>query len=233
MLAGSGVESNIRYQSLPINDSWLIRRYSPAPPAFNVCACSVSLDCLEPRGQFFCVNGKNCTAGSVVWTVPGTVTACVGLENVLKSDFRCLFNQTCLNILLSMYNVDLPTRLPLPAATLAIPVLNSSAPSRYLPNDTIGKILDHLMVETWDIQPYFEGYYNICAPAICTYTITQRLDILYIIATIVGLSGGLLVVFRLLVPFFAGTAQWLIVLRHNRHTGNIHEAAVRDVGRYI
>ena len=231
LLAGSGTESNMTYQWLPINGSWLIRRYSPAPPALNVCACSVAFDCPEPRGKFYCMNGNNCTAGTVVWTIPGVVRSCVDLESILKSDFSCFFNQTCLNILLSMYNVDMPTRLPLPDATIAIPVLNSSAPSRFLPNDTMGTIFDQLMVETWDIQSYFEGYYNICAPAICTYSFSQRLDIFYVISTIVGLIGGLLVTFRLLVPIFARLVQWSIVSWRKRHAGHDHDIPGSDDGK--
>ena len=216
------------YQSLLVNGSWLIRRYSPAPSDFNVCACSVALDCPKPGGNFYCVNGNNCTAGSVVWSTPGIIRACIGLEDIFKLDLSCFFNQTCLNIVLSMYNVDMPTRLPLPAATTAILVLNSSAPSRYLPNDTISTIFEQLMVETWNIQSYFEGYYNICAPAICTYTFAQRADIFYIVATIVGLIGGLLVIFRLVVPFSARLTQWSMELWRNRYDGNSHDIPAGD-----
>ena len=231
LLAGSGVQSNMTFQWLPVNDLWLIRRYSPAPPALNVCACSVAFDCPKLGGNFFCMNGNNCTAGTLVSTTPGMTQSCVDLESVLKSDFSCFFNQTCLNIFLSMYNVDMPTRLPLPAATIAIPVLNSSASSRFLPNDTLSTIFDQLMVETWDIQTNFEGYYNICAPTICTYTFSQRLDILYTVATIVGLIGGLLVTFRLLVPILVRLAQWSMVSWRNRYAGNSHDRPVGDAGK--
>lgn len=233
IMAGSGAEGNATYQSFLVNSSWSIRRYSPAPAAFNVCACSIALDCPEPRGYFLCVNGNNCTAGTVVWVIPGIIQSCVHFESLFNCDLSCFFNQTCLNTILSMYNVDLPTRLPLPAATVAISVLNSSASSRFLPNDTLGTIFDHLLIETWEIQSNFEGYFNICAPAMCTYTITQQLDVFYTIATIVGLLGGLLVTFRLLVLVFARLIQWSILLWRNRYAGKSHDVLMRNAAKSI
>jgi hypothetical protein len=116
-----------------------------------------------------------------------------------------------------MYNVDMPHRLPLPPATLAMSALNASAPSLFLPNDTISTIFDQLMVEEWPVRPNFEGYYKSCAPATCTYTVYRRADLLFIIATLVSLFGGLVVTFRLLVPIAARLVYWTMNKWRGRH----------------
>jgi hypothetical protein len=222
ILATSGAQSGLKYQSLLVNNSWLVRRYSPAPSALDVCACSVTYDCPTAGGSFFCINGNNCTAGTVVWETPGVINSCTGIDSLLNTDLRCFYDQTCLNSVLSMYNVDMPTRLPLPADTLAIPVLNSSAPSRFSPIDTLGSIVEQLMVEEWDTQTDFEGSYETCAPLTCTYTFKERLDLFYVIATLTGLLGGLIVTFRLFVPIGARLIQQTIVYCRNRRTVNNH-----------
>ncbi|UJR34695.1 hypothetical protein I4U23_027472 [Adineta vaga] len=222
-LAGSGVESGMAYQPLMINSTPSIRRYSPAPANLSTCACSVSLDCPGPAGFFFCVKGNNCPAGTSVWATPGIRSSCLRLGGMLNTELRCFFDQTCLDMIRSLYNVDLPTRLPLPVATLAVPVLNNSVPSRFSANDSFGTILNQLMVDTWDIEGNFEDYYKICAPAVCTYTYSQRLDIFYVVATIAGLIGGLLVIFRLIIPMGARFIHWLFVYCRKRHVDNIEE----------
>ncbi|CAF1630804.1 unnamed protein product [Adineta ricciae] len=222
-LAGTGVESGMTYQSLVINGTSSIRRYSPAPASLDACACSVSLDCPGPAGYFFCVKGNNCTAGTSVWATPGIRSSCLRIGGMLNTDLRCFFDQTCLDTVRSLYNVDMPTRLPLSAATLAVPVLNSSISSRFSPNDSFGTILDQLMVDEWIIEGNFEGYYKICAPPACTYTYSQRLDVFYVAATITGLIGGLIVIFRLIIPMAARIVHWLLAYCRKRHINNIEE----------
>jgi hypothetical protein len=223
-LQGNGVDTGPNsYHSIMVNGTPLIRRYLPAPVSLNACACSVSFDCPASRGQFFCINGNNCTIGTAVWTTPGMVKSCTHMQGLLNFDLSCFFNQTCLNIVLSLYNYDMPTRLPLPSATLAIPILNGSALMRFSPNDTVGIISNQLMVEEWNIESNFEGYYNICAPSFCSYTYSQRLVVVYVIATITGLIGGLLLAFRIIVPLAVRFVNWLIVSCCSRHADNNEE----------
>lgn len=208
-----GIENGIRYQTFKVNGKWITRQYSPAPSALSECTCGVAFNCPDPLwsgGQFICERGNNCVAGTVVWSIPGLVRACMSLEMMLASDLRCFYNQTCIDILLSMYNVDLPERLPLPAATLAIRPLNSSVPSRFLPDDTLEKIMDRGLIDEWEFSSSYDDYYAACAPAICTYTLSQRLDIIYIVTTIVGTVGGLTITLRLLVLFMAYLIHWIM-----------------------
>ena len=219
LMAASSAESGKTYQQLFVNGTWLIRRHTPAPSRFDECACSVAYNCPESMwsgGLIVCYNGNNCTVGSVAWTTPGIGFACTAIESILTTDYRCFFDQACVNKLLSVYNFDMPKRLPLPTATLAISAMNSSMPSRFSPNDTMGTLIDELLLEEWEILSNFEDYYKECSPSSCTYKITQLLDIVYVLTTILGLYGGLVIILRLIVPSSVQLVHLLIMRRHNR-----------------
>jgi hypothetical protein len=149
--------------------------------------------------------------------VPGLVTRCSDFESLFASDLRCFFDQTCFDTLLYMFNVDMPNRLPLPEATLAIPVLNSSAQSLFQPNDTIATITGQSFVEEWEVRSNFVGYYESCAPTTCTYKVVRHVDYIYIVTILVSLFGGLVVVFRLLVPVVVRLASWILCQWRDRH----------------
>lgn len=216
----SGIENGIQYQISQVNGSWMVRNYSPAPSTLNECACSVAFDCPDPiwsGGQFICEYDYNCTLGTVVWSVPGMAKSCIFLKKVLLSDLRCFFDQTCINIILSMYNVGIPKRKPLPAATLAITAMSSDIPSRFLPNDTIEVIVSNLMIEEWQFDIDYDNYYAACAPTSCTYTISEQLDIIYTVTAIVGLFGGLSLSLRIIIPIVAQLIIWVIITYQERH----------------
>ncbi len=78
--------------------------------------------------------------------------------------------------------------------------------------------MDELLLEEWDICSNFEGYYQVCAPASCTYTVIEQLDIVYTFATILGLLNGLSIVFRLLVPCSVQLAHLAIVYWRSRNS---------------
>lgn len=222
LLAASGLEGGVRFQSIENNDKVFLQRYLPAPSAFNACACSVAQYCPDPTwtgAQFLCHYGDNCTANSVIWSIPGFRKSCTTVDSTLRSDLQCFFNKTCLNILLSMYNVDMSKRQPLPPATLNISVLNSSALLSFRPNDTIEKIFNELMIDYWKIQVNYVRYYNSCAPISCTYTVTRRLNLFYVITMITTFFGGLAITFRLLVPIFVRFMYWIL---NCRHTDNLN-----------
>ncbi|CAF3835902.1 unnamed protein product [Rotaria sp. Silwood1] len=108
-------------------------------------------------------------------------------------------------------------RLPLPSRTLAIAVLNSSIQSKYSPKATFLDMFKGFFVEDWQISSDFEGYYNGCAPLICTYIYSQRMEILYVISVIVSVLGGLVVILRLLVPYTVLLLFRIIECRRNQH----------------
>lgn len=224
----SGSENGVSYQSFQIDGNWFIRRHSPAPAAYNACACSVAYSCPDTAwsgGQFVCKYGKNCIEGTVVWSIPGLVKGCTLIETVFSSDLRCFFNQTCLNIILAMFNVDMPQRNPLPTDTIGLKALNSSILSPFLPNATLRLIFRELMIVNWKFATDYTGYYTTCAPDMCVYTLTERLDIIYGITTMVGLFGGLVVSFKLFISIGVRLFLWAHTMRTERsateHPGKI------------
>ncbi|CAF3112543.1 unnamed protein product [Rotaria sp. Silwood2] len=124
----------------------------------------------------------------------------------------------------------MPNRLPLPEATLAITALNSSVSSSFLPTDTIETIFNQLMVEEWKVDSNFEGYYNTCAPTTCTYTNIRRMDLLYVIATIAGLFGGLVIVLRLLTPVIVRLVNWIVAAWRYLYSCANDQERVRQTG---
>ncbi|CAF2968146.1 unnamed protein product [Rotaria sp. Silwood2] len=124
----------------------------------------------------------------------------------------------------------MPNRLPLPEATLSITALNSSVSSSFLPTDMIDTIFNRLMVEEWKVDSNFEGYYNTCAPATCTYTIIRRMDLLYVIATMAGLFGGLVIVLRLLTPVIVRLVNWIVARWRYRYLCANDQERVRQTG---
>lgn len=211
-LAASGIESGISYQSTFINGQWSLHFDSSPPATATDCSCSTALACPDTQwsgGQFWCQQGNNCTAGTLVWSIPGLVKSCTTFESHANHDLRCFVNQTCVDMVISMYNVDMPRRLPLPAETRAIKAIDISNTSVYTNTDTFA-IIFQKMLEGWESEVSFERYYNYCAPDTCTYKYTSRWDLIYVVSTVFSLIGGLVVTFRLLIPIVAHILWWIV-----------------------
>lgn len=68
-------------------------------------------------------------------------------------------------------------------------------------------------------------YFNGCAPPVCTYaTITETTGFVYALTLLISLYGGLVLIFRLLVPFIINT---LAKLKHRRQHFNINSSISR------
>ncbi|CAF3359321.1 unnamed protein product, partial [Rotaria sp. Silwood2] len=226
-VVSSGIESGSVYETLLVNNSWIIFHNSPPPPAFNACTCSVASECIIGKVGFQCILGNNCTKDTTVWTIPGLFLACTYYESILTSDLRCFYDQACFNTILAMYNVDMPDRLPLPSFVPYLPILNKLAPSRFSPTDNLRTLFDNLMVEEWNITGDFNGYYKACAPVSCTYTSVQRLNIIALVTTIVGLIGGLTVSLRLLIRLAIRVIPMIIAQWQNQHVVADHPEIIR------
>ncbi|CAF3948357.1 unnamed protein product, partial [Rotaria sp. Silwood1] len=234
-VVSSGIESGAVYETLFVNNSWMIFHNSPPPPAFNVCTCSVASECIIGKMGFQCILGNNCTKDTTVWTIPGVVLTCTYYESILTSDLRCFYDQACFDTVLSMYNVDMPDRLPLPSFVRYLPILNKLAPSRFSPTDSLRTLYNNLMVEEWNITGNFDGYYKACAPVSCTYSSAQRLNIIDLVTTIVSLIGGLTVSLRLLIQLATRVIPVIITWWQNQHTVADHPEIIRrtNIGHQI
>ena len=218
-------ESGMRFQKFELNGKPVIQRYSPAPSAFNVCACSVAQTCPDPQktgGPFICYYGNNCTKNTTKWTVPGISSGCTYYERLLGSDLRCFYDRTCINTMLSMFNVDMPNRLPLPNASYKFSPLNAAIHSKFSPNTTIEVLFNELNLEQWVVLPNYEGHYAICKPKSCTYLVTERSGLTDTISKVISYFGGLSVTLKLLVPLLVRFAYWL-ARRWCRRRSSINE----------
>ncbi|CAF1430346.1 unnamed protein product, partial [Rotaria sp. Silwood1] len=84
-----------------------------------------------------------------------------------------------------------PTELP-----LNISPLDSSIPSRFSKNTSIGTLLDESFIEEWITRVSYEDYFTACVPSHCTFEYATRNNMLYVATSILGLYGGLTIGFR-------------------------------------
>lgn len=72
------------------------------------------------------------------------------------------------------------------------------------------------MVGEWETTFTYENYYSACAPLYCSYSLNMRFDELYILTTLMGLSGGLTSVLKFVVPLIAKCGRRMAMLRRRR-----------------
>ncbi|CAF0930761.1 unnamed protein product, partial [Adineta steineri] len=163
--------------------SGIVYRY---PRSYGSCTCSSSATCIT---QFVFYDLSNNT---LLFDVPGLYTGCYIIESLLQSSLQCFYNQTCINKLQSYFQVS---------SLMNVTALDISLPSQFLENSTITDLLEQLMVEKWNSSSIYENYYSECQPSSCSYTISTKNSVIYIVTTLIGLVGGLITVLKLMVPY--------------------------------
>ena len=176
----SGLQTNYGIQLRYGTDS-----VATAAQTYNNCSCASSSTCITQSSIYKYASEIR------LFDVTDFYTGCYVIESLLRSTLRCFYNQSCINKLRSY----LPSSLP-----MTVRALEPSIPSEYLQNSTIKELVDHLMIEEWNFSSTYDGYYNVCRPAQCTYTLETRNDIIYILTTLFGIAGGLITVLKLIVP---------------------------------
>jgi hypothetical protein len=129
--------------------------------------------------------------------MPGWNVGCSTVETLLRSTFECLYNETCINLLV-YYATTVAIAYPL---AINVSAMNLALPSRFQSNAMIEDIVDALFVEQWHINVSYSAFYNQCAPTYCSYTFENHNSYLNIASTLLGLYGGLIVSLRFLVPY--------------------------------
>jgi hypothetical protein len=160
-MRSSGFESGLTFQTLDIDGVPTLRRFSPSPATSNSCSCAIEDTCADhalPFSNYICRHGRNCTAGKIIWTVPGIANACIKFDVALSSDFRCLFNQSCIDQFLQYYNVDIPDPLPLPQIVTQARALNTSQLGTFSARDTMSTLAQRLLVVEWELNAEYENY---------------------------------------------------------------------------
>lgn len=136
-----------------------------------------------------------------VFVVTGMKVGCMPFHALSGGTLECFYDPVCFNTTAEWIS-------SLPQAEWPQP-LNSFLPSKYLPNTSISYILNQQMVERWNIVTNFTGYYTACSPIQCTYKLTKRSDFIYVLTTLIGSFGGLIVVLRIASPLIIQLRNYL------------------------
>lgn len=102
---------------------------------------------------------------------------CLPITSLRLSTLECFYNQTCLNQMKTILNIE----------NITISALDSTQTSQFFPNTTLNHIIDHLMLEKWTNQTNFTKYFDQCNPQECTYSLIEQNSALSIFATLLGL----------------------------------------------
>ncbi|CAF4032982.1 unnamed protein product, partial [Adineta steineri] len=145
---------------------------------YGDCTCSSSATCIN---QYTVINYPNFTK---MFPLPGLYTGCYIIESLLQSSLQCFYDQACVD------NLKIYLGSPTFINVTALDILLSS---QFLANSTIADVLDQLMVEEWKNSSMYENYYGECQPSRCSYTVTSKNSVIYIVTTLIGLIGETLV----------------------------------------
>ncbi|CAF1160810.1 unnamed protein product [Adineta steineri] len=155
----------------------------------TTCSCKIHPTTCNVLSDITYVNG---TDSYNLYTVPGYYIGCYASESMLRSNFECFFDQTCLE---TIYNLTyLRSQSPFNATAMQ---LNSS---RYNVTTTVQDIINNLMIEEWNDKTSFQFYFKQCNPYLCSYSYDLKGDISYVIAITFGLIGGLTTILKTIIP---------------------------------
>lgn len=171
----SSYTSNWEFKPSPLVNFSTIRT---RPVWYGNCSCAISAQC-----------SSLISIGNI--TFPGLYIGCLPSSVLLQSTLECFYNQTCLDAL--HYALFESMR------TSAL-VFSSMTSERFLPNTSVGSIFDELFVEQWLRQSDYEAFFQSCAVSTCTYTDIRQANFFYVVTTITGFIGGLIIVLRVICP---------------------------------
>ncbi|UJR24141.1 hypothetical protein I4U23_027107 [Adineta vaga] len=150
-----------------------------------------------------CGSSETCVSSASIdeWFVPGFLVGCFPIESLLQSTLQCLYNLTCINTIIS--NITNPQTI--------FRSLNSSQSNPFV---TVESLVEFLFIDRWNTQITYDQYYTSCSPLRCTYLLNTRFDGIFIFTSIMGISGGLTVILKLIIPFITKLYQYFI--QHRR-----------------
>ncbi|CAF3313582.1 unnamed protein product [Rotaria sp. Silwood2] len=178
----------------------------------NSCSCAVSDECSRPAGFHFQTDKSSSTPNI---TIPGLFLGCYAIDSVLLSTLECLYEKTCVKLLVDKYYFDVIGLVkPLKSSAVQIQPLPHEN-SRFYPNTTINEIVSEAFVEDWINSTNYTSYYERCAPLQCTYTIRKRLNI-DMLAKMLGFYGGLTVILEIILLSLVRTILQLSAKRKQK-----------------
>lgn len=119
--------------------------------------------------------------------------ACWPLESLLLSTLELFYNQTTLDTITSYINSSTSNNQHFQA-------LNRLIRSNVNSNTTIEILVNRLFIENWLKTLNYSSYYSQCQPEFCQYITSSRYELIHMITSFLGLSGGLSAMLRFIVP---------------------------------
>lgn len=198
------------------------------------CYCSINPTCKAHAGFFGDeLYGKN-NGGSIyayLDVVDGWYIACLPIYSLLFSTLKSFYNQTTIDSL-SLFFIN---------SSGNFKCLDSNKSTIFDPTDTnLETIVQANFIENLTHNITYSSYFNICAPKSCSYKISKRFNILYIINMMLGVYGGLSVVLRFAIPMIINflirwqhgtsepgdTSNWLHKLFRTLRQLNLFKSAI-------
>ena len=193
----------VSYKSLNTNESYIDFHYASVD--WDDCSCALSDDCIVPIGFFEYLEPPYANPQNLLFNIPGLFVGCLAIRSVLQSSLECFYNQTCLDKIQTIIHSN---------RSIDIKILNQNQ-TRFSSQSSIGILLNELMLEKWGDKIHYDKYYQQCAPISCTYTVTERNNLSYIITFLIALFGGVSVTLKILVSFIV---RWI----RNRYRSNLN-----------
>ncbi|UJR11653.1 hypothetical protein I4U23_015834 [Adineta vaga] len=185
---------SVSYKSLNTTEPYI--DFSYVSSDWNDCSCALNDDCIVPMAFYEYPNSPYSYPANFLFNIPGLFIGCFAIRSVLQSSLECFYNETCLDLIQTMIRSN---------QSIDIVSLNQSQ-TRYLPNSSIEIIFNELMLEKWGDEIQYDRYYEQCAPISCTYTITKRNDLSYILTFLIALFGGVSIALKILV---SSIVRWI------------------------
>ena len=129
-----------------------------------------------------------------IFTIPGLYKGCYLTQAVLQSSMECFYQNACISTIENFLQAPLSISTP-------ISPLNPSSKSRFNTSSTIDQLLSKAMTEEWISNISYVQYFDQCHASACTYFSTSKLNLIYIITTLIGMIGGITkILFTLVHP---------------------------------
>ena len=161
------------------NDHFEYNMHGRAMLYAESCSCGLNMSCSMPASLI--VNDFTRRV-----PIDGLKMGCTPSESFLASTLECFYNASCINLLLK---TDRNGPSPLDRRS-----------SRFPPTALVSDLVADLFVESWSINISYLSYYSRCMPLSCSYSYYQQLDSLYTVTYVLGLYGGLNILFKWICP---------------------------------
>ncbi|CAF1283104.1 unnamed protein product [Adineta steineri] len=153
----------------------------------NNCSCGLYSNC-NTQATFILTNPTK------IIPIKGLRIGCTPSESFRASTLECFYNESCIN-LITQYTIK-ANRINNTSVFEPLSTKNIS----FSINTPIAKLIDNLFITDWNIKMNYTSYFEQCFPLSCSYNNIQRFNVFHIIATLLGLQGGLALVLEWICP---------------------------------